>query len=199
MEKEKQKEILNLFESVKKELKVKSKQTKESKENKKEEEEEEELSAIEKLELEFVALNEEIARLKEAKLIAIADNQNTVRRFQNESILVRKYGGEKLASELIPAIDMFRGVLKSTPDNPEIKNYLMGFEMIINQIDQGLTNAGVSMIDVKPGDDFNPELHSAIEQIKSDEFETGKIVIIVSNGYKLHDRVIKHVAVKVAE
>ncbi|AUB31423.1 nucleotide exchange factor GrpE [Spiroplasma floricola] len=194
MEKQKQKEILNLFENVKKELKIKSKHTKESKEEK-----EEELSAIEKLELEFVALNEEIEQLKEAKLIAIADNQNTVRRFQNESILVRKYGGEKLASELIPAIDMFRGVLKSTPDNPEIKNYLMGFEMIINQIDQGLTNAGVSMINVKSGDDFNPELHSAIEQIKSEEFETGKIVTVVSNGYKLHDRVIKHAAVKVAE
>ncbi|QHX36543.1 nucleotide exchange factor GrpE [Spiroplasma sp. BIUS-1] len=194
MEKEKMKSVLNLFETIKKELKIEKKEVKDGEETKVEE-----LSNIEKLELEFVALTEENAKLEEARLIAVADNQNTVRRFQNESILVRKYGGEKLASELIPAIDMFRGVLKSTPDNPEIKNYLMGFEMIINQIDQALTNAGVTMVSVKPGDDFNPELHSAIEQVKSEEFETGKIAVVVSNGYKLHDRVIKHAAVKVAE
>ncbi|WP_338985491.1 nucleotide exchange factor GrpE [Spiroplasma endosymbiont of Diplazon laetatorius] len=197
MEKEKMKSILDLFDTLKKELNIEPKKEKENKET--QEAEVQELSNIEKLELEFVALTEENAKLEEARLIAVADNQNTVRRFQNESILVRKYGGEKLASELIPAIDMFRGVLKSTPDNPEIKNYLMGFEMIINQIDQALTNAGVTMVSVKPGDDFNPELHSAIEQIKTEEFESGKIAIVVSNGYKLHDRVIKHAAVKVAE
>ncbi|WP_339029411.1 nucleotide exchange factor GrpE [Spiroplasma endosymbiont of Cantharis nigra] len=212
MEKEKMKKILDLFEIIKKELNInpKVKEIKDEKsdkdhkdiktEDKKNKEVKvEELSNIEKLELEFVALNDEIAKLEEARLIAVADNQNTVRRFQNESVLVRKYGGEKLASELIPAIDMFRGVLKSTPDNAEIKNYLMGFEMIINQIDQALTNAGVAMVVVKPGDDFNPELHSAIEQVKSEEFKSGKIAIVVSNGYKLHDRVIKHAAVKVAE
>ncbi len=212
MEKEKMKKILGLFENIKKELNInpKAKEVKDEKsdkdhkdiktEDKKNKEVKvEELSNIEKLELEFVALNDEIAKLEEARLIAVADNQNTVRRFQNESVLVRKYGGEKLASELIPAIDMFRGVLKSTPDNAEIKNYLMGFEMIINQIDQALTNAGVAMVVVKPGDDFNPELHSAIEQVKSEEFKSGKIAIVVSNGYKLHDRVIKHAAVKVAE
>ncbi|WP_342275072.1 nucleotide exchange factor GrpE [Spiroplasma endosymbiont of Cantharis lateralis] len=212
MEKEKMKKILDLFENIKKELNInpKVKEIKDEKsdkdhkdiktdDKKNKEVKVEELSNIEKLELEFVALNDEIAKLEEAKLIAVADNQNTVRRFQNESVLVRKYGGEKLASELIPAIDMFRGVLKSTPDNAEIKNYLMGFEMIINQIDQALTNAGVAMVVVKPGDDFNPELHSAIEQVKSEEFKSGKIAIVVSNGYKLHDRVIKHAAVKVAE
>ncbi|ALD66222.1 nucleotide exchange factor GrpE [Spiroplasma cantharicola] len=221
MEKEKMKSILDLFENIKKELKIDSKENKDQKNNKDHKEQKnphenkdskenkdknhdkenkvEELTNIEKLELEFVALNEQIAKLEEARLIAVADNQNTVRRFQNESALVRKYGGEKLASELIPAIDMFRGVLKSTPDNPEIKNYLMGFEMIINQIDQALTNAGVTMVVVKPGDDFNPEVHSAIEQVKSEEFKSGKIAIVVSNGYKLHDRVIKHAAVKVAE
>ncbi|WP_342258447.1 nucleotide exchange factor GrpE [Spiroplasma endosymbiont of Dioctria linearis] len=212
MEKEKMKKILDLFENIKKELNINPK-TKEIKDEKSDKDHKniktedkknkevnvEELSNIEKLELEFIALNDEIAKLEEARLIAVADNQNTVRRFQNESVLVRKYGGEKLASELIPAIDMFRGVLNSTPDNAEIKNYLMGFEMIINQIDQALTNAGVAMVVVKPGDDFNPELHSAIEQVKSEEFKSGKIAIVVSNGYKLHDRVIKHAAVKVAE
>ncbi|AHI52711.1 nucleotide exchange factor GrpE [Spiroplasma culicicola] len=188
--KEEQNNILNLFEIIKKELNV---------EPTKEGEEKQELSNIEKLELEFANLIDQNSKLEEARLIAVADTQNTVKRFQNEAVLVRKYGGERLATELIPAIDMFRSVLKSTPDNPEIKNYLMGFEMIINQIDQALNNAGVSMITTNLGDDLNPEIHNAIEQVESNDFTTGKIVAVISNGYKLHDRVIKHAAVKVAK
>ncbi|AOG60262.1 molecular chaperone GrpE (heat shock protein) [Spiroplasma helicoides] len=154
---------------------------------------------IDKLELEIVALIDKIQKLEESKLMAIADNQNTVRRFQEETSRVKKYGGEKLASEILPAIDMFKSVVASTPDNPEIKNYLMGFQMIINQIDQALSNAGISMIQTKIGDELNPELHNAIEQVEDSHLKSGKIAEVVSNGYRLHDRVIKHVAVKVAK
>ena len=191
MDKNEQKNVLDLFKKIKKEFKVEPVKEKEEKEK--------ELSNLDKLELEFANLIDKVEKLEESRLMAIADNQNTVKRFQNESILVRKYGGEKIATEIIPAIDMFRSVLKSTPDNPEIKNYLMGFEMIINQMDQALANAGVSMITVNVGDDLNPEIHSAIEQVETDKVESGKIAIVVSNGYKLHDRVIKHAAVKVAK
>ncbi|AHB36196.1 nucleotide exchange factor GrpE [Spiroplasma apis] len=191
MDKNEQKNVLDLFKKIKKEFKVEPVKEKDEKEK--------ELSNLDKLELEFANLIDKVEKLEESRLMAIADNQNTVKRFQNESILVRKYGGEKIATEIIPAIDMFRSVLKSTPDNPEIKNYLMGFEMIINQMDQALANAGVSMITVNVGDDLNPEIHSAIEQVETDKVESGKIAIVVSNGYKLHDRVIKHAAVKVAK
>ncbi|QEH61687.1 molecular chaperone GrpE [Spiroplasma chinense] len=189
MNNDRNKEILNLFDEVKKELNVEPRK----------EDDTSELKPVEKLELEFANLVDQVSKLEEARLIAVADNQNTVKRFQNESMLVRKYGGERLATDLIPAIDMFRGVLKNGSENPEIKNYLMGFEMIINQIDQALANSGVNMIVTKIGDDLNPEIHNAIEQVDSEEFGTGKIVSIISNGYKLHDRVIKHAAVKVAK
>lgn len=146
---------------------------------------------------------EELAKenesLKEQKLMAVADNQNTVRRFQTESMNIKKYGGEKIASEILPAIDTFRKVLQSTPDNTEIKNYLMGFEMIINQMDQGLANAGVTLIQTKVGDDFSAEEHSAVEEVETEAVASGKISSVISNGYKLHDRVIKHAIVKVAK
>ncbi|AKU80042.1 nucleotide exchange factor GrpE [Spiroplasma turonicum] len=161
--------------------------------------EEKEISDIEKLEYWIVDLVEKNQKLEEEKLMAVADSQNTVKRFQNEYLNIKKYAGEKLASNILPAIDMFRSVLNSSPENPEIKNYLMGFEMIVSQIDQALSNSGISRIDVKEGDDFDPELHSAIEQIETEKFSSGKITNVISNGYKLHDRVIKHANVKVAK
>lgn len=189
MEKNKQKEILDLFAKVKQELNLVETDA----------EQEKPLHPLETLELEFISLLEQNAKLEEARLIAVADNQNTVKRFQNEAVQVRKYGGEKLASEMLPAVDMFRTVFASLEDKPEIKNYLMGFEMIVNQIDQALANSGVTLITTKVGDDLNPELHNAIEQVETKDVPSGKIVAIVSNGYKLFDRVIKHVVVKVAK
>jgi molecular chaperone GrpE len=129
----------------------------------------------------------------------VADSHDTVRRFQNESQQIKKYGGERLASEIIGPIDTFRKVLETSPDDPQIKNYLIGFEMIVNQIDQALNNSGVQIIQTKIGDDFSPILHNAIEEVATDKVAPGKICAIVSNGYKLHDRVIKHTVVKVAK
>ncbi|QBQ07552.1 molecular chaperone GrpE (heat shock protein) [Spiroplasma gladiatoris] len=207
MKNEEYKKVFDLIESLKKQLnngnnnedENDQNKTKDKKQKTQNDSEEKQLTDIELLELEFVNLVEKNEELQEAKLMAIADNQNTVRRYQNESAAVKKYGGEKLASELLPAIDMFRSVLKTSPDNPEVKNYLMGFEMIMNQIDHALTNAGLNMIVTKIGDDLDPSLHNAIDQIEAENVKTGQIAMIVSNGYKLHDRVIKHAVVKVAK
>ncbi|KAJ3616081.1 hypothetical protein Zmor_012070 [Zophobas morio] len=157
------------------------------------------LTPIGELEMLIQKLAGEVDILEEKRLIAVADSQNTVRRFQNEATLIKKYGGEKLAAEIIGPIDTFRKVLATSPEDPQIKNYLIGFEMIINQIDQGLGQAGVAMIPTKIGDDFSPELHNAIEEVQTDSVAPGKICAIISNGYKLHDRVIKHATVKVAK
>jgi len=194
MDKKEKKIIFTLFEKIKKDLNIKP-TPQEGDDNVKSKKH----TPIEQLELEFINLIEQNQRLEEKKLMAVADNQNTVKRFQHETMLVKKYGSEKLASEILPAIDMFRTVFNSLEDKPEIKNYLMGFEMVVNQLDQALTNSGISLISTKIGDELDPEVHNVIEQIDAPEIESGKIAIVVSNGYKLYDRVIKHVVVKVAK
>ncbi|AXK51076.1 nucleotide exchange factor GrpE [Spiroplasma alleghenense] len=138
-------------------------------------------------------------RLKEEKLLAIADNQNTVKRYQQETMNVKKYGGQRLAEEIIPAIDLFRGVLKQPNDNPDVKNYLIGFEFIIKQIDEALSNAGIQMIETKVGDKFDHNIHEANEQVETEAVASGLIAQVIQNGYKLYDRVIKYAVVKVAK
>ncbi|AHI53701.1 molecular chaperone GrpE (heat shock protein) [Spiroplasma sabaudiense Ar-1343] len=155
--------------------------------------------SIEQLENYLDELIFENSRLKEEKLLAIAENQNIVRRYQQESINVKKYGGQKLAEGIIPAIDLFRGVLNQPNDNPEIKNYLIGFEFIIKQIDEALTNAGIQIIQTKVGDKFDHNIHEANEQVETEAVASGLIAQVIQNGYKLHDRVIKYALVKVAK
>ena len=38
---------------------------------------------------------------------------------------------------------------------------------------------------------FDPNLHEAVSQTSSDEYEAGKIVMEIAVGYQLHDRVVR--------
>ena len=41
------------------------------------------------------------------------------------------------------------------------------------------------------GKAFDPNLHEAVSQMPSDEYEAGKIVMETAVGYQLHDRVVR--------
>ncbi|WP_339022411.1 nucleotide exchange factor GrpE [Spiroplasma endosymbiont of Crioceris asparagi] len=143
-------------------------------------------------------LEQEVKELNEKILLEIADKSNSVKMFKKEIESSKKYGGRFLAGDLLPAIGMLKQVIASSPDSPEIKNYLIGFEMIVKQIEDALERNGISQIIVKVGDKFDANFHEAVEQVESPKMESGQIVEITANGYKIHDKVIKHAMVKVA-
>lgn len=140
-----------------------------------------------------------IKELEEKILMMKADEQNAARLFKSELSSSKKYGAAGLARELIPVIDMLKAVVAAPSTSPEVQNYLMGFKMLIAQIEQALEANNIVLINTKVGDDFDMYLHQAIETVETDKVASGKIVEVVANGYKLHDRVIKHANVRVAK
>jgi len=55
------------------------------------------------------------------------------------------------------------------------------------------------MLDVKPGDEFNPAIHEAISHEDHPDFSDGQVVEVLQNGYKLKDRIIRPALVRVAK
>lgn len=143
--------------------------------------------------------DEKIASLKEAELTVIARSQTMARRHVEEEKQNRKYSGSRLAQDILKPIDLFKKIVAMPASSPEVKNYLMGFDLIAKQLDQALNANGIEQIAIKIGDTFNPQLHEATEVIETDEFKPNAIVEIIANGYKLHDRVLIHSLVKVAK
>ena len=45
---------------------------------------------------------------------------------------------------------------------------------------------------------FDPEQHEAIQQVDTDEHETGSVVSEFQRGYKIHDRLLRPALVVVA-
>ena len=109
-----------------------------------------------------------------------------------------RYRAEGFIDRLLPALESFHIALKNPVDDPKVKNYLVGFEYIYNQISQALADEGVNEIPVKINDPFDVKTMHAIEAEVS-EGPPNRVLKILSPGFKLHDRVFKQILVIVSK
>lgn len=151
------------------------------------------------VEKEFEQLQATIEALENQNLENVARIQTMARRHGEEDLQLRKYGGAKLAEDILKPIDLLKKVLAIPVENEEVKNYFRGFEMIVKQLEKALIDNGIQMIEIKVGDEFDPSLHNANEQIETTAVKSGQIAEVIANGYKMYDRVIIHALVKVAK
>lgn len=153
---------------------------------------------IEELEEENLKLKEEIAASKNAFYKAYADAENLKKRLQSEADNVRKYRIQSFASEVLPVLDNLERALDVKVDDPNVKNYAKGFEMIYQQLVHILDVEGVKEIEAldKP---FDPNVHQALMQEAKEGVEPGIVIEVLQKGYMLKDRVLRATLVKVSE
>ena len=128
---------------------------------------------------------------------AYADTKNLRSQLERDHLAAMKYRAEGFIEELLPVLDSFYTVLKNEPTNPELKNYLIGFQYIYRNLVTALENEGVKEIAPKPGDKFSPDTMNAVETVESDG-EENLVVDVHLRGYKLHDRLIRPANVTVS-
>lgn len=153
---------------------------------------------IEELEEEIIKLKEEVAASKNAYFKAFADAENLKKRLQGEADNVRKYRIQGFASEVLPVLDNLERALDVKVDDPNIKNYVKGFEMIYQQLIHILDMEGVKEI-VAKDQPFDPNFHQALMQEVVEGVEPGTVVEVLQKGYMLKDRVLRATLVKVSE
>ena len=128
---------------------------------------------------------------------AYADTKNLRNQLEKDHMAAMKYRAEGFIDELLPVLDSFYAVLKNEPTNPELKNYLIGFQYIYKNLTSALENEGVTEIAPKVGDKFSPDTMQAVETVESDG-EENIIIDVHVKGYKLHDRLIRPANVTVS-
>ena len=69
---------------------------------------------------------------------------------------------------------------------------------VYKQLLTELENIGVKPIEAV-GKEFDPNLHNAVMQVASEEYESGVIVQELQKGYTYRDGVVRHSMVAVAE
>jgi molecular chaperone GrpE len=127
-----------------------------------------------------------------------AEHQNFQRRASMNEQEARISSRQGVVQALIPLMDHFEMALLQDPEKVSAKDVIAGVEMIRSEFLRMLSGYGVSAIEPKVGDVFDPGPHAAMMQQAADGVEPGHISLVMGVGYKLGDRVIRPAKVGVA-
>lgn len=142
-------------------------------------------------------LEDKCAELNEKYLYALAQMKDLHKTYEKENAIAIKYVTYDLMEELLPILDIFSMVLENENIPDEIKAYFKGFELVYNQFKQILDRHGVVEILTKQGDPFDYNVHNGVEKVEIEEGEHDTIAQVLQKGYKIGDKVLRPVSVKV--
>jgi len=172
------------YSEVEEEIKDKKKEKKEKK--------------MPKEEKKIMELEEKVATLNEKYLYALAQMKDLHKTYEKENAISVKYVTHDLMLELLPIIDVFSMVLESPNIPSEVVAYFKGFELVFNQFKDLMERHNVSEIKTCVGDKFDHNIHNGVEKVDTDNCEDDdKICEILQKGYKIGDKVLRPVSVKV--
>ena len=148
-------------------------------------------------------LKKELEQAIEDKKRALAEAENTRRRGIKDLEKSRKYGHLSFAREMLSVVDSLESAVTSSPQNKdeltdEIKNFIVGVEMTLEQLKQVFNNHNISKIDPQ-GDKFDYNVHQAMFEKETDEVEPGVIIEVMQPGWSLHDRLLRPAMVGVSK
>ena len=153
---------------------------------------------IEKLKEEISLLKKEVENWKNEYYRAYADTQNLRKSLEKDHQNAVKYRAEGFIDNLLPVLDSFHVVLSQEPEDSNLRNYLVGFQFIYRNLVSVLENEGVKEIAPKVGDKFDASSMNAVE-VEETDGEEGLITKVITNGYKLHDRLVRPANVVVSK
>jgi len=150
-------------------------------------------------EIELTQLRESLKECQDKYLRALAEAENMRKRMQKERQEATQFALEKVLAEFLHPIDSFeKALLFAESMSSEIKNWAIGFEMILNQFKQILSHQGLEEYH-SIGKPFDPHFHEAVEMIETNEYSPGVVVEEYIRGYKIGNRPIRPARVKVAK
>lgn len=126
-----------------------------------------------------------------------ADFENYRKRVEKEMGDVRRYGNERLISDLLVVKDELELAYTEAQESKQSPVIVDGVGMILKRLQTLLNKEGVDRIP-GVGSKFNPNYHEAALKIPSDK-EEGTVVEEVRPGYLLRGKVLRASIVKVAE
>ena len=136
----------------------------------------------------------EKAELQERLLRARAEFDNARRRNERERMEYLQYAAMDLVRDILPILDDFERALKvETAD----RDYAKGVELIYQRMADTLKKVGLEPIDTV-GQQFDPNLHQAVERVQTEEAEDQAILGEFQRGYNFKGKLLRPAMVRVA-
>ena len=135
-------------------------------------------------------------KFNEAKAEIERETQEMRGRMQKSLEDRAKQGQFNFLLTLLPVLDNLNLAVKASETDASFEHLLDGVKGTARSFEQALISVGVEPVQTT-GEDFNPELHEAVEMVETDTENDGKIVGEFSRGYKLGERLLRPARVQV--
>lgn len=148
-------------------------------------------------------LTAEIDTLRDDRLRALADAQNTRRRAEKEVADARAYSVSSFAKDMLDVADNLSRAMAAVDESQlegasdAVKTLIEGVAMTEKALVSKMERHGVKKVDPAPGDAFDPHRHQAVAQIPS-EHPAGRIATVMQTGFVIGERTLRAAMVAVS-
>jgi len=99
-----------------------------------------------------------------------------------------------LVRQIVPVLDDFERALKIETSD---RNYAKGIELIYQRLSETLKKMGLEPIETA-GQQFDPNLHQAVERVQTEDTEDQAILGEFQKGYNFKGKLLRPAMVRVA-
>ncbi len=127
-----------------------------------------------------------------------AEFVNYKKRIERDHAQVRKDITSSIIKQYLVILDDLELALKDCPKESSGAAWAEGISLITKKLYSILESEGIERI-CENKIPFDPNIHEAISNEENDEFESGEVIEVVRQGYKLGDRTLRPAMVRVAK
>lgn len=144
------------------------------------------------------AYKEQIEQLEDRVKRQMAEFENFRKRTEKEKQAMFETGAKSVIEKILPVVDNFERGLATVPEDKKEDPFVDGMNRIYKQFLTELENIGVKPIEAV-GCEFDPNLHNAVMQVESEEYESGIVAQELQKGYTYRESVVRHSMVAVTQ
>ncbi len=141
---------------------------------------------------------EQIEQLEDKVKRQLAEFENFRNRTEKEKQAMFETGAKSVIEKILPVVDNFERGLATVPEDKNEDPFVDGMNRIYKQMLTELENIGVKPIEAL-GCEFDPNLHNAVMQVESEEYESGVVAQELLKGYTYRENVVRHSMVAVVQ
>ena len=116
-----------------------------------------------------------------------SEARGRVDRIEREAKRTKAAARDDLLTELLPALDS----LVLARDQLSDEEVRRGLDLVVADFRRALAKHGVEAVSPSPDDEFDPEVHEAVETMESSELTPGRVGRCHREGYRAGDRVLR--------
>lgn len=154
--------------------------------------------SVAELKTQLEAANAKAAEYLDGWQRSRADFTNYKKRVERENADLSATIAATVLTRILPVLDDFDLAMKNAPADGDGAKWASGLALVHKKFNSVLENEGIKRIEAE-GQPFDPNVHEAVVHEESADHESGHVIEILRQGYKIGDRVLRPALVKVAK